>query len=254
MAGGLIVPKRVAEASLYPPVKAFLERHGYTVKGEIRGCDVVAVKEGVPEFVVITELKLGLSMELLLQATDRMAIADEVWIAVPATKRGRDQDRRAHRLCRLLGVGLLTVGAPRGHVEIVVAPEPYRPRGNARKKNLLLREFNRRRGDPAIGGTNRRPVMTAYRQQALDCAAGMLEGPRRPRDLRPACPDAGPILARNVYGYFENVSRGVYALTASGHQAGREWLAQQTVTALPCPPGDTGDSDGLPGADRRVRA
>jgi hypothetical protein len=244
----------MAEASLYKPVKAFLEQLGYTAKGEIRGCDVVAVRDGVPEFVVITELKLGLSLELLLQATDRLAIADEVWIAVPATKRGRDQDRRAHRLCRLLGVGLMTVTLPRGLVEIVVAPEPYRPRGNARKKNLLLREFDRRRGDPAIGGSNRRPVMTAYRQQALDCAAAMLDGPKRPRDLRPACPDAGPILARDVYGYFENVSRGVYALTEAGQIAGRGWLAQHAVTVLPSTPIEPGDSDGVPGADRRVRA
>ncbi len=243
----------VAEASLYPPVKAFLERLGYTAKGEIRGCDIVALRDGTPEFVVVTELKLGLSLELLLQATDRMAIADEVWIAVPATRRGRDQDKRAHRLCRLLGIGLLTVSLPRGHVEIVVAPEPYRPRGNARRKNLLLREFNRRRGDPAVGGTSRRPVMTAYRQQALNCAAGMLDGPKRPRDLRPACPDAGAILARDVHGYFEHVSRGVYALTTAGHAAGRAWLAQHGASALPSPT-DEGDADGLPGADRRVRA
>jgi len=243
-----------AESALYLPVKAFLEQLGYAAKGEIRGCDIVALRAGTPEFVVVTELKLGLSLELLLQATDRLAIADEVWIAVPATRRGRDQDRRAHRLCRLLGLGLLTVSLPRGQVEIVVAPEPYRPRGNARKKNLLLREFNRRRGDPATGGTNRRPVMTAYRQQALDCAAAMLDGPKRPRDLRPACPEAGTILARNVHGYSEHVSRGIYALTAAGHAAGRGWLAQGGASALPSPATNGGDADGLPGADRRVRA
>jgi hypothetical protein len=30
------------EAALYAPVKEFLERQGYEVKGEVRGCDVVA--------------------------------------------------------------------------------------------------------------------------------------------------------------------------------------------------------------------
>lgn len=29
------------ETSLYQPVKAFLEGAGYTVKGEVGGCDVV---------------------------------------------------------------------------------------------------------------------------------------------------------------------------------------------------------------------
>ena len=97
------------EVALYAPVKAFLEARGFAVKGEVRGCDVVAVRDDA-ELLVIAELKLGLSMELLLQAVDRMAMADEVWLAVPATRRGRDQDRRAHRLCRMLGVGLLAGG------------------------------------------------------------------------------------------------------------------------------------------------
>ena len=30
------------EAALYPLVKAFLERQGYVVRGEVRGCDLVA--------------------------------------------------------------------------------------------------------------------------------------------------------------------------------------------------------------------
>src|SRR5260370_31002796 len=117
----------MAEASLYKPVKAFLEQLGYTAKGEIRGCDVVAVRDGVPEFVVVTELKLGLSLELLLQATDRLAIADEVWIAVPATKRGRDQDRPAHPLCRPPGVGRPTVSLPPRPLAIAVPPRPVPP-------------------------------------------------------------------------------------------------------------------------------
>ena len=36
------------ETSLYPAVKRFLERAGYCVKGEIDGCDVVAVQDGGP--------------------------------------------------------------------------------------------------------------------------------------------------------------------------------------------------------------
>jgi len=207
------------EVTLYPPVKAFLERLGFTVKGEIRGCDVVATKGDAPEVVVIAELKQAFSLELLLQAADRLALADEVWLAVAATRRGRDRDRRAHKLCRLVGLGLLAVDVARGKVEVLVEPAPYRPRANPRRRALLMQEFTRRRGDPMPGGSSRRPVMTAYRQQALDIAAGLRDGPRRPRDLRPAAPDAGRILLRNAYGWFERVEAGVYRLTQAGERA-----------------------------------
>lgn len=206
------------ETTLYAPVKAFLERLGFTVKGEIRGCDVVAVRPGEKPMVVVAELKLAFTLELLLQAAERQASADEVWLAVAATRRGRDRDGRAHRLCKLIGLGLLAVDA-RGRVEVLVEAGPYRPRLNTRKRRLILREFTRRRGDPMEGGGSRRQVMTAYRQQALDCAEALRDGPRRPRDLRPAMPDAGAILLRNVYGWFERVETGVYRLGPLGLEA-----------------------------------
>jgi hypothetical protein len=48
--------------------------------------------------------------------------------------------------------------------------------------------------------------MTAYRQQALLCAALLANGPRRPRDIKPLVPDASQILLSNVYGWFDRVS------------------------------------------------
>jgi len=216
-----------SEIALYPPIKAFLERAGFTVKGEVRGCDVVAVGPGDAPLVVVAELKLGLSLELLLQAADRLAVADEVWLAVAATRRGRDRDRRAVKLCRLIGFGLLAVTLRTGHVEVLAEPAPYRPRINTRKRRLLLAEFVRRRGDPMSGGSTRVPVMTAYRQQALDVALALLDGPRRPRDIRPIAPDAGKILLRNVYSWFERVAPGLYRLTPEGHAAIQRWPATE---------------------------
>jgi len=211
------------ETELYAPVKTFLERLGFTVKGEVRGCDVVAVRPGEPPLVVVAELKGSLSIDLLLQAADRMTMADEVWLAVRATRRGRDRDKRAHRLCRLLGLGLLAV-TTRGAVEILVEAGPYQPRLNQRRRGLLLAEFARRRGDPNRGGSpGRRRLMTAYRQQALDVAAALRDGPRRPRDLRDQAPDAASILARNVYGWFVRVRRGWYGLTEEGQTALETW-------------------------------
>ena len=176
---------RAPETSLYGAVKTFLTARGFAVKGEILGCDIVAVREGEPSLLVICELKTSLSLELLLQGVDRARAADEVWLAVAATRRGRDRDARAHRLCRLLGFGLLAVTAGKGGVEVLVEPGPWRPRPNLPRRRRLLGEHAARRGDPMAGGSVRTPVMTAYRQQALECAAALREGPRRPRDLPP---------------------------------------------------------------------
>src|SRR4051794_22576496 len=88
----------MSEVTLYPAVKRFLEAAGFDVKGEVKGCDAVAVRSDEPQTLAIVEMKLGFNLELLLQATDRMRAADEVWLAVPATRRGRDRDSRVHRL------------------------------------------------------------------------------------------------------------------------------------------------------------
>ena len=59
------------ETALYLPVKRFLEKLGFTVKGEIGGCDLVALSGDDPPVVVIGELKLAFNLELILQAVDR---------------------------------------------------------------------------------------------------------------------------------------------------------------------------------------
>jgi hypothetical protein len=215
--------RAMSEVSLYPAVKRFLEAAGFEVKGEVKGCDAVAVRNDGQQTLAIVEMKLGLNLELLLQATDRMRAADEVWLAVPATRRGRDRDARVHRLCRLIGFGLLAVNVARDGVEVLVEPGPYRPRLDHRKRERLLSEHARRRGDPSPGGSTRQPVMTAYRQQALACAALLKAGPGRPRELRAMAPDAASILLRNVYGWFERTGRGVYQLTAIGEAALKRW-------------------------------
>lgn len=203
------------EASLYPAVKRFLESQGYEVKGEVAGCDVVGIRPGAPSRLVIAEMKLGLNLELLLQAVDRMGAADEIWLAVPATRRGRDRDSRARKLCRLLGFGLLAIH-PRNVVETLAEPTPYQPRRDSRARRRITKEHAARRGDPSPGGTGGLPIMTAYRQEALHCATRLQHGPLRPRDLRPDAPRAAAILHRNVYGWFERLSRGLYGLTAAG--------------------------------------
>lgn len=204
----------MSESALYPAVKAFLAARGYDVKGEVSGCDAVGLGPA-PATLVIAEMKLGLSLELLLQAVDRMACADAVWLAVPATRKGRDRDARARKLCRLLGLGLLAIH-PTERIEVLTEPGPYVPRPNRRRRRKIEQEHAARRGDPSPGGTTRRPIMTAYRQEALACAALLEAGPQRTSCLRTASPRSTSIVYRNVYGWFQPVSRGIYGLTAAG--------------------------------------
>ncbi len=207
------------ETRLYPPLKLFLEARGFAVKGEVGGCDIVAVRAGEPDLLVIVEQKLGFSLELVLQGVDRLGVADEVWLAVLASRRGRDRDRRVRLLCKFLGVGLLAVTLSTGRIDILCEPAPYRPRVNARKRGRLLVEHGRRLGDPTPGGSVRAPIMTAYRQRALALALALRDGPQRPRDLRALAEDAGAILLRNVYGWFARERPGVYRLNAEGEAA-----------------------------------
>jgi len=205
-----------AETALYQPIKAFLERQGYEVKGEVRNCDVVACRGD--EKPIIIEMKLRFNLALVLQGIDRLMLSDRVYLAVPRKSRGLSPESAgARRLCRRLGLGLILVGA-RG-VTVVEEPVPYRPRPAKRRTELLLGEFARRQGDMNIGGQTRAAIVTAYRQDALRCARALAEaGAMRLAELRAATgvPDAGAILQRDVYGWFTRVGRGTYALSPAG--------------------------------------
>jgi hypothetical protein len=194
------------------------------VKGEIGGCDLLAISADEAPVVVIGELKLSFNLELVLQAVDRASACDEVWLAARISPRGkgREADARFRNLCRRLGFGMLGVSQA-GEVSIIVSPVAPMPRKDPRRRSRLVDEHRRRLGDPVAGGGRGAPIMTAYRQQALACAAAMIEGPKRPRDLRPAAPKAAAILHDNVYGWFARTERGVYALTQAGLDALARW-------------------------------
>jgi hypothetical protein len=102
--------RTILETSLYRPVKVFLEGLGFVVKGEVGGCDLVALMANdLP--VVICELKLTFNLELILQGVERATASDEVWLAARLSTRssGRESDARFRNLCRRLGFGLLGV-------------------------------------------------------------------------------------------------------------------------------------------------
>jgi hypothetical protein len=203
------------ESDLYAPVKALLEGQGYVVKGEVRGCDVVAVRAGEPP--VIVELKRVFGLGLVLQGVDRLALSDRVYLAIGQWPK---RMRNVKKLCRRLGLGLMVVATARA--DIVLDPVPYRPRLDKRKAGRLLGEHARRVGDPNRGGSSTRvPMMTAYRQEALRCAELLVSnGPMKLAALRLAAdaPRAATILQQDVYGWFERVERGVYTVSPAGRR------------------------------------
>ena len=214
------------EAALYSPVKQFLERQGYEVKGEVRGCDLVARRGAEPP--VIVELKLRFNLPLVLQGIDRLALTERVYLAVPRPERQArggllaPERPEIRKLCRRLGLGLILVGLTRKTVEILEEPVPYRPRQAKSRALRLLDEFSRRVGDANVGGAVGVPLVTAYRQDALRCARVLaLGGPMPVGALRSAAevPRAARILQRNVYGWFDRIERGTYRLTPEGDQA-----------------------------------
>ena len=204
------------EADLYPPLKAFLEAQGYEVKAEIGACDIMALRAGDPPLVV--EMKLGFNLSLVLQGVARQALFDTVYLAVAAPKKGwpaRYKDIVA--LCRRLGLGLLVVTPGEG-VEAHLDPGPYLPRRNVARAGRLLREFQRRVGDPNQGGTTGIKRMTAYRQDALRCLASVADGSLKAAEVakRAGVAKAASLMRADHYGWFDRVSLGVYALSPKG--------------------------------------
>lgn len=210
------------ETDLYAPVKAFLQRQGYAVKGEVGAADVVALRG---DQMVVVELKRAFSLTLLHQATARLGVTDHVYVCVERPKLWKPLQANV-KLCRRLGLGVITVRARDGHLEVHAEPGPYAPRKSKARTARLRKEFDRRVGDPNDGGATRHGLVTGYRQDALRCATYLAEyGPSKgaavKRDTGVA--PATQIMADNHYGWFQRVERGIYALTPEGRQGLIDW-------------------------------
>ena len=212
----------MAETELYGPIKALLTGQGYEVKDEVGAADLVACRGDEPP--VIVEFKTGFSLSLFHQGIERQSVTDHVYVAVPRGEgpRWAKALKNNAALCRRLGLGLITVRLRDGFVEVHLDPAPYRPRKVAKKKERMLREFARRVGDPNQGGTTRSTIVTAYRQDALRCAAclsshGPTKGALVARET--GVERATRLMADDHYGWFERVETGIYGLTPKGAEA-----------------------------------
>ena len=211
------------ESDLYEPVKRHFVARGFTVRGEVLHCDLVALDSD--DTVHIVELKSACNLTVLLQAVARLNVSHFVYVAIPQpSKRQQPHWRELLKLCHMIGIGLLTVTFLRDGTFVTeqVAARRSEQRTNQKKRTALVRETKARRGDYNVGGTNKTKRLTAYRQLALLCAnyiAG--NGPSSPKQLRAALlqDKVAGVLQGNVYGWFERINKGIYGLTDMGRQS-----------------------------------
>ncbi len=212
------------ETALYGPLKQFFEEQGFVVRGEVNGCDLTAVRG---QNLILVEMKSRFNLTLVLQGIDRQQLGDTVYLAVNHAycRRPARRWRTIQRLCRQLGLGLLTVNLERtpAVVELIVdPPQPADIRRNHRKRRTVLREFHHRSGDHNVGGSTRQPIVTVYREHALLVARYLSEHqPVTVAQVRvgTGIQRSGKILQQNHYAWFERVRHGTYTLTAAGTQA-----------------------------------
>lgn len=100
-----------SEAELYPPVYRYLTEAGYTVRSEVKNCDVTAVRG---DELVVIELKRSFTLPLVIQAVKRQRVADSVYVAIPFPKSGKFSRswRDMCHLLRRLELGLVVVHFP----------------------------------------------------------------------------------------------------------------------------------------------
>lgn len=213
------------EVDLYKPIQNYFTEQGYGVYGEVNDCDIVAMKD---DELIVIELKLTLNVELLIQASKRQRLTDQVYIAIPKPKynlRSKKWKDVCH-LIRRLELGLIIVLFEEGvatHVDIKISPAAFDRKKSMqrskKKRDRLLKEIKGRHGNYNMGGSNKTKIMTAYKENCIHIACCLKRhGPLSPKDLREmgTGDKTWTILNKNYYGWFEKMRRGVYAISEKG--------------------------------------
>lgn len=209
------------EKDMYAPVKAFFEQREYTVKSEIKDCDMMCEKNG--EFV-ICELKRSLNLDLILQGTARQRLCDYVYLCIPSKKANRTyrKQNQLYSMLRRLSLGLLLVHGDEKDscVSLAIEAKAAGINLNRKKSQKTKKEFINRIGDFNVGGCNKTKIVTYYRECAILIAALLHKNEKfmSPKELvnLGAVKTAGGILRSNRYGWFNHEARGLYSLSDSG--------------------------------------
>ena len=245
------------ETDLYKPVHDYLIEQGYTVRSEVRNCDIVAVRG---DEMIVIELKQTINIALLAQAVERQKITDSVYVAIPRPSNMRKWQARTRSIqtvLRRLEIGLILVSLPKvgragvgsfrrkeachpeaAHrhpeldsgpipspsrtphsVQVLFHPVPHDRRKQKRAQRAVLTEINGRSRDLNQGGSCRRKLVTAYRENAIHIACCLADrGPLSPKEIRAlgACDKTTSILYTNVYGWFDRIGQALYSLNPKG--------------------------------------
>ncbi len=212
------------ETDLYPPVKKYLEKHGYEVYGEVINCDITAKKGNE---IIVVEMRTSFSVKLLLQAVDRQEITDSVYIALPVVqgKRLPVNYKGIVKLLKRLELGLLLIRFMKvqTRVEAVLHPDSRGRKKNGKRQRAVIREIDGRFKDFNVGGSSSLDrKITAYRENAIQIAVFLsIKGEASPAELRRLGTGnkTGQILHRDFYGWFERVKKGVYTLHENGRKS-----------------------------------
>ena len=235
-----------------------LENQGFTVKGEVKNCDIAAL---CCNELWIVELKRHLSIKLLCQAISKLSITPHVFIAIPRPKTNNKDFKLVQKILKKLGIGLITVAldSPVKLAEIILLPaeeqkdikkqnkksdqkksdpkksdpekldpekldpEKSGPKKSAPKKLDLIREEIKSRTQDTPGGSTKITITTAYRERCIKiaCILSSLKESISPANLvkqHDSPKDTGNILYKNYYGWFERMGHGKYTLSQEGHQ------------------------------------
>lgn len=213
------------EEDMYDLVRDHFQELGYQVHGEVKDCDVTAMKE---DALIVIELKKTLSVDLLMQAVKRQKISDLTYICVPKPRKFT-KNRKFGELLGLLkrlSLGLIYCEPARGHLEIMLHPEDFdlakSKTVNKRRRNQLVKEIEGRRTSINRGGQTKKQVMTAYREDAIRLAwlCERQGGTMAPKDGTVlGIAKAPAILRDNYYGWFQRIERGIYSLSDTGQVA-----------------------------------
>lgn len=208
------------ETDLYIPIKEHFIKNGYTVKAEVKHCDIACISN---KTLTIIELKASFNLKLLYQALDRKALADFVFIGIPRPKNFKKKEtRHMLKILKALNIGVITVAidSPLKTVEIIYSPTPNKNVKKSKKKTRLINEFEKRNLDTNVGGsTSRGNILTAYREQSIYIACILSkQNVCTPHFIKSNfnIQNAQYILNLNHYNYFKKIKRGTYTLSDTG--------------------------------------
>lgn len=204
------------ESDMYEPIRNLLVSQGFIVRGEVKGCDIAAVRG---EELWIIEMKLNANLTLIFQAMTRQDAAENVFIAVPRPKSGRNKNFRSlKKLTKKLGLGLIVVAmdSPARLAEILIFPEGVK---RENKKSAAIKKEIFGRTTDSLGGTSGVKVNTAYRERCVRIAC-LLEarGAQSAKSLREMGCDNGTYsaLRGNHFDWFKKIAPGIYDITEIG--------------------------------------